>query len=261
MNQIKKTALLALAGAALVSTANAQYTANNNDLLLGFTPGTPSTDYIIDLGSATAVGVGGSSVVDLSGSVSLSQLQSLYGLGMANLQLGVVGGSKLGNGDIYSTILRDGGAGVASSANTSLTAPGQGSSSATKLLVNYPNTIGGNLLSSSSSATVATSDSSSWKSVMLPGSPAVGGTFTEDYHNPDSTYSGTGLLYEDLYQAVGGASGAAVYKGYFTFGNDGTFTFTPATLAVPEPSVYGVFAGAGLLLLSLGRQFTRKQQA
>jgi hypothetical protein len=43
--------------------------------------------------------------------------------------------------------------------------------------------------------------------------------------------------------------------GTFTLDNTGTVTFN----AVPEPSAYGIIAGAGLLVVSLRNRFSKKQ--
>ena len=60
----------------------------------------------------------------------------------------------------------------------------------------------------------------------------------------------------DLYQLTVGAGvgNPGTLLGSFEFSNNGTLTFVP----VPEASTYGLFAGAGLLLLSVRQQFRRR---
>src|SRR5712672_977719 len=103
-HHLTKKALLALAGMVLVSSAKAQYTVNNNDLLLGFTASTGGSDLVIDLGTPLNIGVGGTAPVDLSANVSLSQLNGLFG-SLNNLETGVAGASL---GKVYSTVFRNG---------------------------------------------------------------------------------------------------------------------------------------------------------
>jgi hypothetical protein len=74
--------------------------------------------------------------------------------------------------------------------------------------------------------------------------------------NPAGTLDSTGVMYEDLYSATTGNPYA--YQGFLTFDyNNDSLTFTPSTLAVPEPSVYGL-VGAGFLMLALRHRFGRK---
>jgi len=75
MNKIAKAAVV-IAGLALVSQV-AQ--AANNDIVLGFTGNGAANDYILNLGSATSVvGVGTTTVHDLSSDFSLSTFNTTF---------------------------------------------------------------------------------------------------------------------------------------------------------------------------------------
>src|SRR5262245_7424792 len=87
-----------------------------NDLILGFdrdngSGGGPS-DYVINLGNfQSAVGVGGSSVVDLSGLFSVSTFNSLYGSLSSGVTMSVVGGNGAASGrSLFASVLRGGSA-------------------------------------------------------------------------------------------------------------------------------------------------------
>src|SRR5262245_38438374 len=113
MNKFAKTALLVVAGALLGSErADAAYVVN--DLLLGFDRvdnggvGPQPQDYVINLGNfQTAVGVGGTSVVDLTGLFSVGTFNGLYGSLGSGVSMSVVGGNGATAGrDIFATVLR-----------------------------------------------------------------------------------------------------------------------------------------------------------
>ena len=104
MNKTIKSFVLAAAVALSSPLARAAY--NNNDLILGFEQATfdnatqtytGPNDYIIDLGSAASVGVGGSSMVNLSSSFDLFTFSMLYGSFANGLNMGVVGGTPSGS--------------------------------------------------------------------------------------------------------------------------------------------------------------------
>jgi len=254
-HQITKKTLLVLAGMALVSSAKAQYTPNNNDLLLGFTSAAHGSDLIIDMGTPSTIGVGGTTTIDLSANVSLAQLNTLFG-NLNNLETGVVGASL---GKVYSTALRAG-AGVASDPNTSTPAPVLANSTVGSQARLNINTAGSDI-TSGNQAVVAHGDGTEWSAQI---SATSGNSFTVNYNNPDSVtpanfVSTGGSLYEDLYLAN---TASSKYLGYFNLNSNAGLSFTPSATVAPEPSSYALFgAAAGLSLLSLRRKFSLKQNA
>jgi len=78
---------------------------------------------------------------------------------------------------------------------------------------------------------------------------------------PMSTFGASKIVVEQLWEDVLPASGngAWVLLGSLTIDfSGGTPSITFDQAAVPEPTTYGALAGAGLLVLSLRRQFGRK---
>ncbi len=247
MNRLVKTAALAALGVAMGTTAKAQY--NANDLILGFTKTGAANDYVIDLGNAnTTVGVGGSTVHDLSGDFSLATLSAQFG-GLNGASMGVAGGNGATAGrDLYYTELRGA---LGTPPVPGSTAPGSLASTPIANGANDVSAVANGLpLSAGQSATPAQGNASSWSTAVVNFGIDTG-------RNPMSQANGS-LIYEDLYR--GTPNGAFAYDGFFTLdtSGSGSLTFTPAATAVPEPSTYGMLAGAGLLALSLRRQFTHK---
>ena len=255
MHHLTKKTLLALAGMALVSSAKAQYTINNNDLLLGFTSSTGGSDLVIDLGTPSNIGVGGTTVVGLGSSVSLTQLNTLFG-SLNNLETGVVGASL---GKVYSTAFRTSPDNFAA-ANTTTPAP---------ILLNGTvgnqarlniNNVGGDI-TSGNQAVVPKGDGTEWSAQI---SATLGNSLAVNYNNPDSItpanfVSSGGSLYEDLYVST---TSSSTYLGYFTLNSNAGLSFTPSATVAPEPSSYALFgAAAGLSLLSIRRKFSLKQTA
>jgi len=248
------TLMLGAVGALLASqSVQAAYVAN--DLILGFNQGngTGPNDYIVDLGNAnSAVGVGGSQQVTL-GAFNGATFNSLYGGFSGGVTMGAAGGQGLLTGrDLYYTVLRSGGAGVASVAGS--TAPAPLASTPMANGVNQIATMVNGLgLSAGGSANVPQSDPNSWFNNVLD--PLNANTFvSKTGRNPNAGDTSASVLYEDLYR--GTPNGAFTYLGYFAFdSSSGSLVFTPsAFVPVPEPSTYGLIAGSGLLLLTLRRQ-------
>jgi hypothetical protein len=99
----------------------------------------------------------------------------------------------------------------------------------------------------------ANSFQTDWQSITT-GTTSAGGTYDAlGGFNVNGTQGSQLFLYTGTAFAT---SGQQVKDSFFTLGTDGTLTYGAA---VPEPGVYGLFAGAGLLVLSLRNQFRRKQ--
>src|ERR1019366_733262 len=91
MKRLTKAGILAI-GAALVSqAAQAQFTPNN--LYLGLTQSSATSDYLINLGAASSI-TGQASVVNLSSDFSLSVFNSIFTGGATGVSMGVVGGKN-----------------------------------------------------------------------------------------------------------------------------------------------------------------------
>ncbi len=232
---------LAVAAALLTSAglAQAQYVDNSDHLLLGFTTPSSTGDLVIDLGSATGVGVGGTNVVDLiaNGNVGMTasdfvgEIDSLYG-SFDLVSWGVVGGfyKNASTALIYATVPHNSGRpspansfGFASTAINTVGASIDGSGTPANQMVTDPTQGYGN----------------SWSEEIAPGGAGVRDTFVIDYLNPNQTtpssFEAT-LNYQqaDLYFSSP-TNTTATLAGTFTLGSDGSFTFTPAVASTPVP--------------------------
>lgn len=230
-----KLGLIAAVGLA-AATAQAQlvslYSENRDELVLGFTIPPSTGDLVIDLGTATQVGVGGTNVVDLiaHGNVALSaaalvaQLNSLYG-NMDGLEWGVVGGHYLSsmNNSVYAT--------VAHGTVPSFGNPGPLDSSF--------NTVGFTIDGTGSPVNQMVTDPTqgygdSWTEQMA----SPNGVWQKNATTPISTTTNNFAAGQvnhqiaDFYLRTNAPSYPPVYKGYFTLGSDGSLTFTPASVPV-----------------------------
>jgi hypothetical protein len=250
-----KAVMLASAAAAFAVSAQAQlpvsgYTDNHNDILIGFTKAGSTGDLVIDLGTASQIGVGGTGPVDLNlnGNVGqtssdlLNQLTGLFG-STSVIQWGSVGGhfTSGANFAIYSTVAHGATAPFAPGA------PGQ--------IMGAVNTaghaladIGGGVTANQAVVDPTQNFGESWTEIVAPGT--LSSSFSNKYYNPDSALAS--VTVEDLY--VSTATSQSLL-GTLTF-TSGNLVFTP--VAVPEPATYGALAGLGVLALSLRRQFMRK---
>jgi len=258
MRKMLRTALLEVSLAALLlQSVQAQY--NPNDLILGFTQagGANQNDYVLDLGNAnTAVGVGGTTAVNLSGFFNLTTFNSTFPGGLASgVNMGVLGGNQATAGrGLYITSLR-----------SSLGAPNIALSTAPSAIPSttmssgvgdVSSLVAGLSLAPGGSATPAAASASSWSSVISPGANPP--SFTIDTGLDPMGQATDSVIYEDLYHGTPGQ--VFNYVGYFTLDSTsgGSLTFTPSAIAVPEPSTCGLVAGAGVLVLWSRSRFRRR---
>lgn len=262
MNKLTKAALYA-AGATLVSQgAHAQFA--NGDLILGFTAASAANEYVLDLGNyQTSVGVGGSTVFDLSGQFSSGTFNGAFTTGLNGVDMGVVGGSgAFSSSFIYATALRSGlgtpGVAGSSAPGSMLHSDGSGG---LQQVVAMVNSLG---LSAGNSTTVPRAGDAngySWFNSISSPTSLQGSFFQSTGYDPDSTATGN-VIYEDLYGTPATSAGGDYnfnYVGYFTLdmsGSNPSLTFTPS--AVPEPGTMSLFVGAGLVALWFRQRISRK---
>jgi len=223
------TAALIICGSVLASESGLAQTGTfvANDLYLGFQnqANGGSSDYIINLGPAASI-VGGSTVVDLSASFSLSKFSSTLGSG-SSMYGGVVGGynNATGPSDVYLTQLRSG-VGIPSVAGSTVTA------TVTKSGINGAVSTLNQIIAPVAGAGV-NDTTLSWENYIEPAN--TGSTFIgNSAYNPDAPVSPGAVLYEDLWYAAKNGSlpppASYTYLGYFTLdltGGSPKLTFTP----------------------------------
>jgi len=234
MRKQTKLALLAVAAAAVTSTAQAAY--NNGDLLVGFTSQGAANDYIFDIG--TYGGIYGGETWSLAGLTGSGGNFTSSQFAAANW--GLIGALNTGvtaTKTIYSTL------------GSSTAGPNE--------VRNRYNTIAANVLAvgthsiAGSAVMIAQADSSgnSWNQQTLNSAPGAN-TFQNNLDSPDVGTGAAAYLW-----ANANLGAPATLLGDFTVSADGSaLTFTE----VPEPASYGALAGLGLLVIALRRQFTCK---
>ncbi len=221
---------------AVLQVAHAGFT--TNDLYLGFTQDTAQSDYIIDLGQPAVIGVGGSSVVDLSSHFSLTTFNSVFTGGPVGVNSAVVAGNNtFSQYDVYATQVRTNGAGTPGVPGSSITAghsSSQMSGGAAEVAAIMSSVIGG-LPTAGNSALDSTKSYTSI--VMTTGvqNNFIGKTGVV----PLGTFDTSKILYLDLYKAT--VATAYTYLGFFTLDlSTGTphLTFTPSGAVGTVPPSY-----------------------
>lgn len=237
MKSSYKLTLLAALGLAGVTAAHAQAyndgtSTQPGDLVVGvYQPGSANTE-VIDLGSASSLTSG--EMWNLSSGLTAAGITALT----STAQFGVVGdlASSTGADAVYATT---GGSTPNKINGTSAFASidsGMGTVAVGPQGVGSQNLSGG----------------WDWKTSADPTSP--NGTVAANLgYSPSVLVTGQAFLWTILDN-----NSAPSEDGYFTL-NTGTDVLTFNTVAVPEPTTYGLLAGAGLLLVSLRNTFSRKQ--
>jgi len=230
---------------AMAASVQAQY--HSGDLLLGFTSGNGFIgDLVLDLGTASSIGVGGGVTLNLNnnGNVGLSasalqnQLGSLYG---SVYSFGVVGASyqNFTHGLIYGTVAQ--GAAAPTLANVS---------ALSSAVDTAGQTVGDGSGPTANSALYSASQGFgySWSETIL----GLGnGTWSKNGTNPDNPFTSSSTV-EDLYQ-FNSNTGVEGRVGTITLFSDGNVVFTPA--AVPEPATVSLLGTFGLIALAFRRQW------
>lgn len=227
---MKKQLKAVILAAAAVAATSAQAATYNGDLLIGFTAQS-GTDVIYDLGAASSLANG--QTWDLSSLLS--------GFNLSTVNWGVIG-DKSGTPRVaWTTTAVGAGAPPFLPSNTKWGTL----DTATKSIYSGFATAGAGV-----SLSIDATLDNSWNQ------QTINGTLATAYHNAYANPNVVGLTSDTFYQ-VSANNTAPMELGNFALGANGTVTYT--TVAVPEPSTYGLLAGAGLLAVSLRNQFRRKQ--
>lgn len=264
MKNLLSRTLLAAAGATLIAQAaqagTTTYTAG--DLMLGFrqSAGPASQDLVLDIGNFSTY-ANASSPFAVSG-LSSADVSAVFG-SLNNVQWGVVGalGFAGSGGQPGDTLWMGRGRADASTQSTPWTtgsASAQGTASA-KIQSIGNGYKGQTSTANSSTAVIQTGSASTSYSTFIASKNNSGignlqDTFQGNVEQTTPSSFSSGFSYEDLYQ-MNPNTGGAKFLGYFQLGSDSSLEFVP----VPEPSTYGLVAGAGLLALCLRNQLRRKQ--
>jgi hypothetical protein len=228
MKKITKMAMVAAAGLAVGSSANAAW---DGDLILGFTTQS-GNDVVYDLGAADPSTLTSGEQWNITSAFTAAGINSSS---WSTIKWGVVGDDSSFNspaGSTYSTF-----------AGTAKTVPNL---TTFNRIVAADSSIGGNLTGGSVTfITPSSTTQNSWNQQTIVGA------LSTQYHNAYENPNVTGFTTVNFYSALDNGS-AAQTLGTFTFDNTGTVTFQAS--AVPEPATYGMLAGLGVLALSLRRK-------
>ncbi len=248
MKNFWKASMLAAAIGLISQFTQAATTAN--DIYLGFYSSGATGDYLIDLGQPGVVGVGGSSIVNLSGDFSMTLFNSTFTSGFTGVSMGAVGGQSTfpSSYDLYATTFRTGGAGIPGVAGSDLT----GANHSQSTLSTAYSTLTGVAFPTAGNGIVDANKS--WQANVSP-TFSAGSFYGASGVNPSSAFDGTGVLYEDLWKAT---PTSYTYLGYITMdANQGDLTFTPVA-SVPEPGSLSLLAVGGVAWFALARKLNRK---
>ncbi len=244
-----KSALLAIAGLALIaSSAKAQTVYNDGDIFIGFNNG-GTNDYLIDVGQASQF-VGVTGTVNLSIGNTGADLSAIFGAGWDSssaLKWGAAGATTFGDGAANPNTV------WATSTSTTPWSNSFDQSTPVSALATIGGNFGGNSSTANSSVALeeATSGAASWASFESVANGGTGANSTAGsfaYFVPGVVGTTTQNLY--LSQLNEGDTSAGPALGFFSIASNGQISFTAA--AAPEPSTYAlmILGGAALLFVS-----------
>ncbi len=254
-----------MAAGAVLAVQGAFAGPNNNDLVLSINNnnGGGNTEFTVNLGLVTSF----APIPNYDLSSFMSTFNSQYAsAGASGLNVGVAGGqngqgglSGAGNA-VFTTTLRVGGTSYTSAGTESAPSPATPS----KANIGNAGGIAGGFAGFGSN--LSTSDATSFTSLFAKDPTTPGTSTTGSFasflggDNPLQTMTGSSIsldLWKDTVTSAG--TTGWTYLGDFTLDLSGaqpSLVFDAAP--VPEPTTYGLFAGAGLLALSFRRQFRSK---
>lgn len=224
MKTIYKTVILSALGLGTIATAQAQ-TTYNNDLIIGFTT-TTGNDVEYDAGSVGSLYSGEQ--------FNLSSL--LTGINLSTVDWGVIASVTSGHYEYQtdaSTPSPVASFGAWNAINTSV-----------KSIYNNAFTTAG----AGNSASPLAAAAYSWNTETV--NPTIGQDYLNEFGG--SSPNSVGETSANFYQ-LDDAGDAASVDGSFSLSSAGVVTFN----AVPEPSAYGIIAGAGLLVVSLRNRLSK----
>jgi hypothetical protein len=215
--------------------------------------------------------------VESLGVSSATLVSDLGSVGPAGFSLGITAGAPGSSGYLFMSEA-DGGTGTPTQAGS--TAPTSQSTSTVKSAGGIANTIGGTG-TAGSGGVVASSVATSFTAAVAKDYQTDGTGASSIYSTlyglsgnsgtPMQLLGASDKITLDLWAISGKSSGQTVqgatlasdtwtYEGDIVVdltGTTATYDYDPMS-AVPEPSTYGIIAGAGLLILCLGNQLRRK---
>lgn len=260
-----------LAFAGLAGSASAQVSPALSDLIIGFhaSGGTGATTNLeVDLGSVgNLFSVGLNSTVTFS-NLNVSDLIANYGAGWASrsdLTWGVIAADSAQNGilgpnntparTIWATSATTAGGSEITAAGTA--APWARQPGSTQQAGNaavgtvYSGFSSGTVGANSSSITLATGNSQSWTSAKDTSTGVAFSVLNPNTQFEQTTNTGGGQVFADLYELRPGSSGNGTLLGSFALSNAGVLTYTSA---IPEPSTYAALAGVCAMGLAIIRR-------
>jgi hypothetical protein len=249
MKKTYKAVLLTALGLTVATAAHA--TGSETDLLLGLTD--YNTDYVIDIG---AFGSSGNFTTTGTANGSLGTLPTEFSSDLSSVVGAVVGSF---NGGTPRQEYVTGTSTPATAARSPYQAAG---SSIQSIAIGSETTASGISGENGFAYNVASATEGSAHGLISPSTPST--TSVDNELGTLLVGSSGDIITENLYQATEtsslGAPGAFSELGTFTINLDTDAWSYNGTLAVvPEPATYGLFAAAGLLIVSLRNKFSRKQ--